>query len=1258
MKKVLLLFFLFGSIGLKAQSTFADKKRDNAPAKVTVDTSLITYPKVDVTKRKSANLANKGNVPLRAGLSSAVFNDGYSHTQVVKGTNGVPVFMRSEAKSETAKLTARLGTNQIAGVYLKNISGMLRIEDAATEFSSVSTESDDLGQTHIKMQQVFKGVPVYGSEVAVHLDKKNQVRVFNGRSRPTPKLDDVRPSFSDQKAIAMAAADLGINPEKLPAVTAEFNTMADLSPKSELVIYSKETVDIPKLTWHLTVFANGMERWEYFVDAKSGAIVDKYNHTCHFNAIDPVGGYDATHDSHLHGAGVDNDGTHRDVLGSPVLETNERYRDFTVAPPETAVATDLNGVNQSINTYSLDGTHYMIDVSRPMFDAGRSEFPNNTVGVIQTWDFRNQPVDTESPKYYHNTSASGNWNNPTAVSAQYNAQVSYEYFRTTFNRNSINGQGGSIISVINIADEDGGGFENAFWNGQFMAYGNGRTAFRSFAGALDVGGHEMSHGVIGNTANLTYQGESGAINESFADIFGTMIDRDDWLLAEDIVNTNVYTSGAMRSMQDPHNGGNALGDIGWQPNNVSEQYSGSQDNGGVHINSGIANYAFYLFATASAVGKDKAEQVYYRALTTYLTASSQFVDLRLAVLQSASDIHGENSPEVRAAQAAFDAVGILDGASTPTDDTLPGVSGEDFILSYDLRSDDPNTLYISDTQPTDYTPITSTVVAQVPSVAGDGSFVIFVTDDNTVNAITLSGDYPEEVISPEPIWGGVALSRDGTKLATFFNDETARVFILDLVNNTNQEFELNNPTTAEGVRTGDVLYPDAIEWDPTGQYLMYDALNSIGNDAGDDFEYWDVGFIKVWDNQTNTFGDGTIQKLFTNLPEGVSIGNPTFAKTSANVVAFDLLDTSDPGENRYEVIAANIETGDVKTVWNNTKLGFPNYSKNDDRLLFDGTSANSGAETVNVIAMENDRITASGDATVLIPDGKWGIWFTVSDGQAPPDTNDDQDADGVPDGQDQCADTPAGTVVDANGCPTGSLPADQFSVRTAGESCASSNDGIILVTAKTEGNYTATLTGNGINGTEAFTSSIGVTDMQAGTYTVCITAAGVAGYENCFDVVVDEPQPLSVTSKIASDGKAVTLNLTGGKTYTIEIGGATFTTLDESITLPLNPSATKLSVRTDKDCQGVYEERFNLTDKVIIYPNPVASGAITVVLEETPTVPVQVQLSSPDGKVVFQNVVEPDSRSIQIDADALVAGMYVLTLSVDKETSTYKIIKR
>lgn len=141
-----------------------------------------------------------------------------------------------------------------------------------------------------------------------------------------------------------------------------------------------------------------------------------------------------------------------------------------------------------------------------------------------------------------------------------------------------------------------------------MFYGNGAQSFMPLARGLDVAGHEMSHGVIESTANLDYEGESGAINESFADVFGVLIDRDDWKVGEDVVRLGEFPSGALRNIGDPHNGAQT-NDFGrWQPRHVNEQYKGTADNGGVHINSGIPNYAFYLFVQEMAKHLMKQQQ--------------------------------------------------------------------------------------------------------------------------------------------------------------------------------------------------------------------------------------------------------------------------------------------------------------------------------------------------------------------------------------------------------------------------------------------------------------------------------------------------------------------------------------------------------------------------------------------------------------------------------------------------------------------------
>src|SRR5436190_23391353 len=106
--------------------------------------------------------------------------------------------------------------------------------------------------------------------------------------------------------------------------------------------------------------------------------------------------------------------------------------------------------------------------------------------------------------------------------------------------------------------------DNAYWNGKFMAYGNGNVYFKPLAGGLDVAAHEMTHGVISNSANLEYLGESGAINESMADIFGCMVDSSNWKIGESVVKAPYFPSGALRDLSDPHNTGTSS-DYFWQP---------------------------------------------------------------------------------------------------------------------------------------------------------------------------------------------------------------------------------------------------------------------------------------------------------------------------------------------------------------------------------------------------------------------------------------------------------------------------------------------------------------------------------------------------------------------------------------------------------------------------------------------------------------------------------------------------------------------
>jgi len=850
--------------------------------------------------------------------------------------NGMPIMIKGNIGNKVVVATQQGSAEDAAYEYLEQVEEALQIEDASLEFFPYKTETDELGMTHIRMKQYFQGVEVYVGEVLLHTDKIGKINMLNGRFFPTPNLDNVVPVITMQAGIDFAVAAVKKETVYKELSDKEKALLESEQAEAKLVVFHKDN-DINKevLTWHITVRPNFIERWEYFVDARTGEIHFRLNHTCSLDG------------------------------------------------PATATAIDLQGITRTINVYEVSGTYYTIDASQSMFNAGLSSLPDDPRGAIWTIDANNTSPQGNL-NVSHVSSSNNTWNNPTAVSAHYNGEQSYLYFKNTHNRNSINGTGGRVVSIINVSDAQNNSMDNAFWNGAAIFYGNGGNAFQPLAKSLDVAGHEMSHGVVSNSANLVYQGESGALNESFADIFGVMIDRDDWLLGDDIVNTNVFTSGALRSMSDPHNGGSSLNHAGYQPRHMNEKYTGSNDNGGVHINSGIVNWAFYKYATA--VGKDKAEDTYYRALTVYLTANSQFVDARVGIVQAAEDLYGAGSAEATAVGTAFDQVGIMSpgggnpgnggntGVGVVQPGNLPPVTGSEFILSVDVNSADPNTLYISSTTASNFNGISQTSILRPPSITDDGSFAVYVGSDNIMYGINLDGTSTEFVIHGSAIWSNAAISKDGSRIAAITTSQDTSIWIFDFGLGSWGQFILSNPSFTQGVSSGDVLYADAIEFDYSGNYVIYDALNQINGFSGNNIQYWDVGVLEVWDSTTNDFGSGTISKLFSNLPEDVSIGNPSISKNSPSIIAFDYIDASQ-SPTEYYLVGVDLVTGTVGTIYQNDRLNYPNYSRLDDKMIFNG-SDNFGNAVIGIVGLGTDKITATTQPTLLISNAKWGKWYT------------------------------------------------------------------------------------------------------------------------------------------------------------------------------------------------------------------------------------------------------------------------------------------
>lgn len=856
--------------------------------------------------------------------------------------SGAPIFIHGSLQG--------LGSEKLeeqAFEYLTAVQNILHIDDASAEFSIVKKQTDASGTVHLRVQQMHRGIPVYGAELMLHATD-GQINVLNGRAFPTPNLTSVEPKVTQAAAVEIALQDVSKKTRVKQLTPAELKLIAGKQAEATLVVYHKNRD--PKaahLAWAITLRPNIAHQWAYFVDAETGKIVHHFSEVCRLHH-------------------------HLKDTETPAIASSPP----NPLPPLTAIARDLSNVNRTLNVWREGDTLYLIDAARSMFNAARSNFPDNPQGVIWTIDGLNVSPSRDNFVADHVRSINNQWNTAAAVSAHYNAGKAHEYYEQTFGRNSINGQGGNIISLINIADEDGGGLDNAFWNGAAMFYGNGRAAFEPLAKSIDVAGHEMTHGVIQNEANLEYQDEPGALNESFADIFGAMMDREDWKLGEDVVRVAFFPSGALRDMADPHNGGSSLNDNGWQPESVSEQYRGSEDNGGVHINSGITNRAYYLFATA--VGLDVAEQIYYDVLSNYLVRSSQFIDLRLAVIEVANKDY--NQTVVNAAANAFDAVGIVggQGSEQPTDVSVN--SGNEFIL---YSNGNQTTLSLN--TPAGQVlanPLTNVGTLSKPSVTDDGTIVVYVAQDQTLRALTFdwnNSTFNELTLSAERVWRNAVISKDGNRLAAITNDFDNRVFIFDFSTSPtrSQVYELFNPTFTQGVSTGDVVYSDAMEFDFSGEFLMYDALNSIDNGFGNSIEYWDIGLLQVWNNNTDNFGDGNIQKLFTGLPEDISVGNPTFSKNSPSIVAFDYVDFFN--EN-YFIRAVNVQTGDIGTIWQNLDIGYPSYSVADDQLLFDGFTGQQGTDRVVAVAnLAPDKINGTNSANVLIQGdfsgARWGVWF-------------------------------------------------------------------------------------------------------------------------------------------------------------------------------------------------------------------------------------------------------------------------------------------
>ncbi len=437
----------------------------------------------------------------------------------------------------------------------------------STELLFVSEETDDLGMTHYTYQPAIQKTPIDQSNIVVHVDAEKNLVAVNGEFHPNaPKKVKQSKKLAKQNAIDKAWKHIGVDRGK-----------ADKKYKDKL---GKEKS-------HLT------EKDNLVVVEHDGEYTLAYHVQLQF--VDP---YPANWQIWINAETGD------------VVQSENRVHEAT------GTGYGVLGDTKSLNTYFYNNTYYLFDTTKPMN------------GVIQTFDYYGSTGTYNLPGSYMTDTGNTFYSErqKAGVDAHYYAGEVFDYFYNTFGRVSYDNNGADITSTVHY----GSNYNNAAWVGNQMIYGDGDgSTFTYLSGADDIVAHELTHAVTSTEANLVYSNQSGALNESFSDVFAYFFDSEDWLIGED-----VYTPGrsgdALRSMSDPTRYG--------QPAHMNNYNNTTADNGGVHINSGIPNKAAYN--TINSIGKSRSEQIYYRALTLYLTPNSNFSDARQALIQSARDLYG------------------------------------------------------------------------------------------------------------------------------------------------------------------------------------------------------------------------------------------------------------------------------------------------------------------------------------------------------------------------------------------------------------------------------------------------------------------------------------------------------------------------------------------------------------------------------------------------------------------------------------------
>jgi Zn-dependent metalloprotease len=490
-----------------------------------------------------------------------------------------------------------------AQAWAARVDALVRRGDLV--LSRVQDDADFPGRRHLRYDQHVRGVRVFGAQVVRQVDAEGRTLSVAGAIEEGLETPGVPALGADQAARAAEAA----------------------SPRGSSVVGEPELVLLSHAGTACLVFSLWV-RYDHaldrvFVDARSGEVVHRYSDLQTEAAVGL-------------GSGVWGD---RKKVSADSAEGGFRAED-RLRPPALAtwdLRYDLGAAGRALGTARLD----------PSLVAQDSD---------------------------------NDWTDGAVVDAHAYAGWTYDYYFKRHSRRGLDDRDLALRSVTHFVPRSFG-FANAFWDpfSSAMYYGDGDASFAAFSGALDVVAHELTHGVTQYTWNGIYEGESGALNEAFSDIMATGAEffqqapgggrlEADYFLGEDLPFRFDPARTAVRSMENPS--AFCSSDLGvCDADHYSRLYRGPEDGGGVHHNSGVANQAFYLLAEGGVNrtsgmrvaglgpgGRERAERIFYRGFTAYLTPTATFRDARGATLRAAVDLYGQ--AEAAAVASAWSAVGV------------------------------------------------------------------------------------------------------------------------------------------------------------------------------------------------------------------------------------------------------------------------------------------------------------------------------------------------------------------------------------------------------------------------------------------------------------------------------------------------------------------------------------------------------------------------------------------------------------------------